>query len=300
MHRPVSKFRALATDYDGTLADDGLVRSETYDALVRLKATGRELLLVTGRELEELIRIFPQVGIFDCVVAENGALLYNPETSEEHLLAPPPSIALVEEMRKKGVEAISMGRCIVATWEPYEVVALECIKDLNLELQITFNKGAVMILPSGVNKASGLAAALKNRNIASGDVVGVGDAENDHAFLRACGLGVAVANALEAVKETAHLVTKASRGAGVVELIDRILRAIIRGRGGLMFALLIEGDRSHRSAVTRAISGGHPGTPGLRPSPSRWFQRLPCVRSSRSIQTMNQVVDVLKFRHNGL
>ena len=116
-----------------------------------------------------------------------------------------------------------MGRCIVATWEPHEAVALECIKALNLELQITFNKGAVMILPSGVNKASGLAAALAELNIASDDVIGVGDAENDHAFLRACGLGVAVANALDSVKDTADLVTQGARGVGVVELIDRIL-----------------------------------------------------------------------------
>jgi hydroxymethylpyrimidine pyrophosphatase-like HAD family hydrolase len=126
-------------------------------------------------------------------------------------------------MRKREIDAISMGRCIVATWEPYEAVALECIKALNLELRITFNKGAVMILPSGVNKASGLAAALMELNIASDDVIGVGDAENDHAFLRACSLGVAVANALDAVKETADLVTQGARGVGVVELIDRIL-----------------------------------------------------------------------------
>jgi HAD superfamily hydrolase (TIGR01484 family) len=222
MHRTIGDFTALATDYDGTLADNGVVR-ETYDALVRLQATGRKLLLVTGRELGELIRIFPQPGVFDCVVAENGALLYIPRTSEEHLLAPPPSEALVEEMRKRGIDAISMGRCIVATWEPYEAVALECIKALNLELQITFNKGAVMILPCGVNKASGLAAFLMELNIASDDVIGVGDAENDHAFLRACSLGVAGANALDAVKETADLVTQGARGVGVVELIDRIL-----------------------------------------------------------------------------
>jgi HAD superfamily hydrolase (TIGR01484 family) len=223
MQRAISSFRALATDYDGTLADDGVVRPETYEALVNLKASGRTLLLVTGRELGELIRIFPRLDVFDCVVAENGALLYNPRTLEEHLLAPPPSEALIGEMRNRGVQPIATGRCIIATWEPYEIEALECIKSLNLELQITFNKGAVMILPSGVNKASGLAAALEKLNVASDDVIGVGDAENDHAFLRACGLGVAVANALDAVKETAHLVTKGSRGAGVAELIAHVL-----------------------------------------------------------------------------
>ena len=59
---------------------------------------------------------------------------------------------------------------------------LETIRDLGLEFQITFNKGAVMVLPAGVNKASGLAAAIGELGLSPLKVVGVGDAENDHAF----------------------------------------------------------------------------------------------------------------------
>jgi hydroxymethylpyrimidine pyrophosphatase-like HAD family hydrolase len=216
---------ALATDYDGTLAENGVVSAASYDALLRFKATGRALLLVTGRELDDLKRVFPNLAVFDCVVAENGALLYDPSTGEEHLLAPPPSMDLIRLLRASNVSPLSVGRCIVATWEPHETIALECIKELKLELQIIFNKGAVMILPANVNKASGLAAALEKMKIPREAVVGVGDAENDHGFLRACGLGVAVANALDALKQTADAVTKGSRGAGVVELIEEILRA---------------------------------------------------------------------------
>jgi hydroxymethylpyrimidine pyrophosphatase-like HAD family hydrolase len=81
-----------------------------------------------------------------------------------------------------------------------------------------------MILPSGVNKASGLQAALDIYGLSPTNVIGVGDAENDHAFLELCGLPVAVANALPALKEKAALVTKHSAGAGVTELIDSALR----------------------------------------------------------------------------
>ena len=116
-----------------------------------------------------------------------------------------------------------MGRSIVATWEPNEKLVLQAIRELGLELQIIFNKGAVMVLPSGVNKASGLAAALKQLKLSPLNVVGVGDAENDQAFLRACGCAVAVANALPLVKEDAEIVTSAARGAGVTELIRRLL-----------------------------------------------------------------------------
>ena len=51
---------------------------------------------------------------------------------------------------------IEVGDVIVATWEPHETTVLQTIHDLGLELQIIFNKGAVMILPTGVNKATGL------------------------------------------------------------------------------------------------------------------------------------------------
>jgi HAD superfamily hydrolase (TIGR01484 family) len=92
---------------------------------------------------------------------------------------------------------------------------LEVIKALGLELQVIFNKGAVMVLPSGTNKATGLKAALKEVGLKPEEVVGVGDAENDHAFLELCGCAVAVGNALPAVKDRAHLVTEATHGAGV-------------------------------------------------------------------------------------
>ena len=103
------------------------------------------------------------------------------------------------------------------------------IKQLGLELQVVFNKGAVMILPTGVNKATGLSAALERMKIAPQHVVGIGDAENDHAFLKFCGVGVAVANALPTLKEQADLITRGARDQSVVEVIDRIITTDLAG-----------------------------------------------------------------------
>ncbi|WEX76203.1 HAD-IIB family hydrolase [Sinorhizobium numidicum] len=216
-------FMALATDYDGTLADHGAVSPESLEALKRLKETGRKLLLVTGRELPDLKRVFPHTALFDKVVAENGALLYSPDSEEERPLAPSPPPAFVERLRQKGVDRISVGRSIVATWEPHQTAALEAINELGLELEIIFNKGAVMVLPSGVNKATGLKSALKEMQLSFLNVVAVGDAENDHALLRMCGCGAAVANALPALKDTADFVLEGARGAGVEELISQVI-----------------------------------------------------------------------------
>ncbi len=96
---------------------------------------------------------------------------------------------------------------------------------MGLELSIIFNKGAVMILPTSVNKASGLEAALEALDLTATQTVGVGDAENDLAFLKVCGLGVAVSNALDSVKQAADWTTPAPRGQGVAQVLDSLLLA---------------------------------------------------------------------------
>jgi HAD superfamily hydrolase (TIGR01484 family) len=214
---------ALAFDYDGTLAEDGRVSDATFAALERLKSSGRKLLLVTGRELPDLKRVFSRLEIFDVIVVENGALMYLPTTAEERLLCPSPPPEFIAALRERGVTPLSVGRAIVATWRPNETKVLEAIEEFGLEWQIIFNKGAVMCLPPGVNKASGLAAALALLDLSPLNVAAVGDAENDHAFLTACGCAVAVANAIDTLKSEADIVTAGARGAGVVELIDRLL-----------------------------------------------------------------------------
>ncbi|HWW78190.1 MAG TPA: HAD family hydrolase [Steroidobacteraceae bacterium] len=218
------RYLALCTDYDGTLATDGRVLPETESALERLLASGRRLVLVTGRELDDLQKVCPRLDLFEYVVAENGALLYQPSTDEETPLAPPPPEAFVTLLRQRGVGPISVGRVIVATWEPHESTVLATIRDLGLELQVIFNKGAVMILPAGVNKATGLASALEKMELSPHNAVGIGDAENDHALLALCECSAAVANALPTLKGAADLVTAGDHGAGVVELIEELLR----------------------------------------------------------------------------
>jgi hydroxymethylpyrimidine pyrophosphatase-like HAD family hydrolase len=217
------RYLVLATDYDGTLARDGRVDEETLAALDRLRHSGRKLILVTGRHLEDLLHVFPQINLCEWVVVENGALLYQPTTREVKPLGEPPPEEFVKALQERGVEPLAVGRVIVATWHPHENTVLEIIRDLGLEYQVIFNKGAVMVLPSGVNKASGLSAALSEMGLSSHNTVGVGDAENDHAFLDFCECGVAVANALPMLKERADFVTKGERGAGVVELIDKLI-----------------------------------------------------------------------------
>jgi HAD superfamily hydrolase (TIGR01484 family) len=218
------RYHALAADYDGTLAHHGQIEDATWDALRRLRDSGRKLVMVTGRQLEDLFAIAPHLEIFDRIVAENGALVYEPATRETRPTSDvEPPARFVEALRRRGVDPITIGHTIVATWEPHEAAVLDVIRELGLELQVIFNKGAVMVLPPGVNKATGLAAALLELGLSPHNVVAVGDAENDHALLQSCECGVAVANALAALKDRADLVLREHHGAGVRELIDHLL-----------------------------------------------------------------------------
>ncbi len=217
-------YLALATDYDGTLAHHGQVAKTTLDALTRLRASGRILMLVTGRELDDLRRIFPEADqLFSRVIAENGALLYDPSTQRKIQLAPAANQELVEHLKRKKVSPLFVGASIIATEEPHHIEAIKAIQKLGLELQVFFNKGSVMILPSGINKQTGLMAALEDVGLSSHNVIAVGDAENDHALLHAAGCGVAVENALDSLKSEADWVTGRPHGEGVVELIERLL-----------------------------------------------------------------------------
>jgi hydroxymethylpyrimidine pyrophosphatase-like HAD family hydrolase len=158
------------------------------------------------------------------VIAENGAVLYRPGTRDYRVLASPPSEKFIELLKRRGVHPLSVGHVIVATHEPQQSNVLEAIRELGTEMQVIFNKGAVMILPSGVNKASGLAAALEELQVQPGQVVAIGDAENDHALLEFCGFAAAVANAIPALKERAAWVARSADGAGVIELIEDLIR----------------------------------------------------------------------------
>ena len=157
-----SRVRVLACDYDGTLAYEGRIAEATTGALGRLKASGRRLLMVTGREVRHLIALYRYLPLFDAVVAENGAVLYEPALTQERLLSSPPSSALI--------------------------------------------------------------AALQTLGLSARETLGVGDAENDETFLAACGTSAAPADALPSVKARVDIVTGRDNGAGVVELIDELLR----------------------------------------------------------------------------
>jgi hydroxymethylpyrimidine pyrophosphatase-like HAD family hydrolase len=197
--------------------------AEALEALRQLRKSGRRSIIVTGRLLPDLHAAFDELELVDAVVAENGAVLYDPSRRKTTAIARPPPPQFVEALRAKNVSPLEVGEVIVSTWHPHEETVLQTIRELGLDLTVIFNKGAVMVLPSNVNKATGLAAQLELMGLSPHNVAAIGDAENDLPFLVQCEASAATANALESVKTACDLVTADDHGRGVAEFIARIV-----------------------------------------------------------------------------
>jgi HAD superfamily hydrolase (TIGR01484 family) len=245
------RYLALASDYDGTLTTSGTLASETIKALERLRASGRRTIVVTGRRLEDLRSACPRLDLFDCIVAENGAVLYWPDSRDTVALSQPPPAVFTEALRQRGVTPLVSGHVVVATHHPHERSVVEVIHELGLELQVIFNGDAVMVLPSGVNKGSGLERALRKLGLSPHEVVGIGSAGNDHSFMELSECAVAVVNALPAIKAKASFSTRSVDGAGVVELIDELIRTDLADRSPLgAGSALVLGTREDGTAAS--------------------------------------------------
>jgi len=222
------RFKVLASDYDGTLAHHGRVPAEAVEAVGRFRDAGGLLVLVTGRRHEELEQVFPEAhDSLDLLVAENGGLLVEyPSESRRTLLGDRLPEGLHQVLHENGVHVFETGELIVsAAREDEDGVrrAAAALQD-RWPCQVVPNKDRVMLLPAGIDKASGLTAALQVLGVDRADTVAIGDAENDLPLLRSAGLAVAVANSVEALTAVADRVTAGRGPVGVIETIDELLR----------------------------------------------------------------------------
>ena len=228
------RYLALVSDYDGTLATGGTMAPSTVVALDRLRSSGRRAILVTGRRLDDLRAACPDLRLFDYIVAENGALAYAPHTRESTPLGRPPPREFIDRLASLGVDQLEVGEVMVATRLPHHTTVLRAIQEMGLELLIVFNRAAVIVLPAGVNKSTGLDYALRKLGLSFHEAVAVGDAENDYSFMERCECAVAVANAVPSIRELAAFVTEHEAGRGVTELIDELIATdLVRMQGRL-------------------------------------------------------------------
>ncbi|MEO6418898.1 MAG: HAD hydrolase family protein [Polyangiaceae bacterium] len=215
-------FRAVAVDYDGTLTLGKHPEPDVLAALVEARGAGMKVVLVTGRMMPSLRADFPELeDYFDAVVAENGAMLWFNQ-ADERLLSTPVPDELAAALRAREVP-VDRGQVLLATSAAYDAIALQEIARLGLDCQLVRNREALMILPAGVSKGSGLFEALGDLGVSYHNAIGIGDAENDHPLLEGCEIGVAVANAISALKKHADVVLAEPNGAGIAAFLRRVI-----------------------------------------------------------------------------
>ena len=217
-------FKAVAIDFDGTLAEGGPPSALVLSAVDSARSLGLRLLLVTGRTLPDLWQVFPDVhDHFDVTVAENGAVL---RAGDGHRrLATPVDPELAKALQGRHI-AVQLGEVILACDAVHDAAVFEEIRRLDLDCQLIRNRGALMVVPAGVTKASGLGAGLRELGLSAHSAIAIGDAENDLALLESCELGVAVANAVPVVKQRADLVLDQADGVGIAAFLEG---PIVRG-----------------------------------------------------------------------
>ncbi len=81
----------------------------------------------------------------------------------------------------------------------------------------------VEMIPAGTDKAEGIASLVERLGMDRRDVIACGDSFNDIAMLEYAGLGVAMANAQESVKEVADVVTLSNDEEGVARVIEEYM-----------------------------------------------------------------------------
>ena len=152
------KLSAIAVDYDGTIAKRGRADPSVLDAIQQARSRGVIVVLVTGRILSDLRRVIPQPNLFDAIVAENGAVIAFPNGTPRRL-AYPPSTKLLDDLCRTGIQ-VQFGDSIIEAPASSSPQILKAIRKLELPLALIFNRARVMVLPQGVNKATGLREVL--------------------------------------------------------------------------------------------------------------------------------------------
>jgi len=215
------KLKVLALDYDGTIAENGVLEQDVRAAIAEAREQGLYVILVTGRILADLERVAGDLQLFDGVVAENGAVVYFPESERSLLLSAAPSALFLKELSRRNLPYL-IGESVVELDASHAADVLEVIQETQLPLVLLFNRGRMMVLPQAVSKATGLREILRALRLSTHNAIGIGDAENDHQLLSCCEVGLAVEWGSPALKATADEVLHGEGPRAVARYIERL------------------------------------------------------------------------------
>ncbi|MGA7794859.1 MAG: HAD hydrolase family protein [Candidatus Acidiferrales bacterium] len=268
------KFSVLALDYDGTIARNGSLDPDVRSAIADVRSRGIAVVLVTGRNLEELRQMTGGLGFVDAVVAENGAVLSFSSGNSRSLGHPAPPIFL-DELRRRGIE-FKAGQCVVETNAECATQVVEVIRELELPLTLVFNRGRLMMLPQAISKGTGLREALTMMRLSPHNAIGIGDAENDHDLLAVCEFGVAVGWGSNVLQASADDVLPGDDPSAVAEYIRKAAKEMRLPPERIDRTRLVLGTKEDGHPLTLAMRGRNVLIAGDPRSGKSWVAGLMC------------------------
>jgi hypothetical protein len=269
------RLSVLALDYDGTIAVDGVLDPKVREVLAEVRRTDINVILVTGRRMDDLRRLIGDLQMFDAIVAENGAVVAHPATGRSTVIVQPPPPVFLQELKRHGIQ-FEAGQCVIEADAGEGPRILFVIRSMELPLVMIFNRGRLMVLPQATSKATGLQAALATLRLSAHNALAIGDAENDHTLLAACEVGVAVSWGSRVLQRAADLVLE---GTGPADVADYIRQVVARRKlpaSPSVRRRLLLGFQEDGSELSLAVRGRSILISGDPKSGKSWIAGLLC------------------------
>jgi hydroxymethylpyrimidine pyrophosphatase-like HAD family hydrolase len=269
------KLGAIAIDYDGTIAVDGAFDPSVRHAIAELRLRGIAVVLVTGRRLDELRRVAGNLECVNAVVAENGSVLYFPESGRHALIGRTPNPDFLEALRARGIP-FAAGESVVEFDAALASRVLDLIRELEQPLILAFNRSRLMVLPQGIAKSVGLRRVLTTLRLSIHNTIGIGDAENDHDLLDACEVGVAVGWGSPALRVVADEVIQGTGPPAVAGYLRGLIGQVRMSARQMGRRRLLLGHQHDGQPLNLAVRGRTILVAGEPGSGKSWLAGLLC------------------------
>ena len=219
-------LRALLTDVDGTITDQGRsLHTGAIEVIRELVSRGVEVVPASGNTacfMDALCRMLGTSGTF---IGENGGVYRVGFSGEIHILGDKPACleafsVVQEHYRDAGIHLQLLSPQYRYTDVAFlRIVPPEEVKKLLVgdDVLVIDTGFAIHLQAKGVNKATAFMDLANDLGIPPGEFLAIGDAINDVEMLKAAGIGVTVENGHPDVKAIAGFTAKNRYGDGFIE-----------------------------------------------------------------------------------
>ena len=245
-------YRALILDFDRTLLHtDKRISANSVRVLRDWQQAGACLFAATARP-ERAITAYCGMIAFDAVTTLNGARTITREAVFENPLPPDSAASVLAQLYRIPGTVISaetadgfFASAEIPAWQPevlpdlrvlpgrariYKLLAShpgmpveQLAVDLPADLYCTVAEGSlIQVMSRAATKWNGVQRMLETFRIPAEQAIYFGDDNDDIEPIRRCGLGVAVSNALEAVRLAADCITASNDEDGVAAFLTRL------------------------------------------------------------------------------